>query len=210
MTVETRARRIPTQERSRRTVEKILDAAERIAGEEGADAATTRAIAERAGVAVPSLYRFFADRDEILDAVLERMVLDLDAHAQAAEAKWAPGDVEDLIRLQLGLHVDYFEAHPGLVALWFGGRASPPVTEAIRERNRRLARRLRALLVAGRLVRSDAPDAVFDLLVEYGDRTLEIMFRDRQRPDREALDLGVAALTAVIERYAAGSPSGVT
>jgi len=50
-------RRLPTQERSRRTVQRILDAAEAIVGESGADAATTRAIAERAGVSAPSLYR---------------------------------------------------------------------------------------------------------------------------------------------------------
>jgi AcrR family transcriptional regulator len=50
------------------------------------DAAATRAIAERAGVAIPSLYRFFADRDEILDALAEHMTADLDQHARAAEA----------------------------------------------------------------------------------------------------------------------------
>jgi AcrR family transcriptional regulator len=37
-------------------------------------------------VAIPSLYRFFADRDEILDALAEHMTADLDQHARAAEA----------------------------------------------------------------------------------------------------------------------------
>ena len=32
-------------------------------------------------MAIPSLYRFFADRDEILDALLEHMTADLDQHA---------------------------------------------------------------------------------------------------------------------------------
>ena len=53
--------------RSRGTVNRILDAAEAIAAEDGPEAVTTRAIAEHAGVAAPSIYRFFADRDEIFD-----------------------------------------------------------------------------------------------------------------------------------------------
>ena len=60
-------RRAPVQERSRQTVTRILDAAAAIADEHGVDAATTRAIADRAGVSYPSLYRFFADREAILD-----------------------------------------------------------------------------------------------------------------------------------------------
>ena len=91
-TTTARARREPTQQRNRRTVRQILDAAEQIVGTQGMDAATTRAIAERAGVAIPSLYRFFADRDEILDALAEHMTADLDQHARAAEASWQPGD----------------------------------------------------------------------------------------------------------------------
>ena len=74
------------QQRSRRTVRQILDAAGQIVGTQGVDAAATRAIAERGGVAIPSLYRFFADRDEILDALAEHMTADLDQHARAAEA----------------------------------------------------------------------------------------------------------------------------
>ena len=92
----TRTRRAPTQERGRRTVQKILDATERIIAEHGIDAANTRAIAERAGVVVPSLYHFFADRDEILDALVQHMVTDLDQQAEAAEAAWKPGE-QDLI-----------------------------------------------------------------------------------------------------------------
>lgn len=77
-----RARRAPTQERSRRTVGRILDAAEQIIGETGAEAVTTRTIAERADVAPASLYRFFADRNEIgreaIAAAAARLVAGVD------------------------------------------------------------------------------------------------------------------------------------
>ena len=58
--VTTAQRREPTQARSRQTVTRILDVAAAIVDEQGVDAATTRTIADRAGVAYPSLYRFFA------------------------------------------------------------------------------------------------------------------------------------------------------
>ena len=200
-TTTARARREPTQQRSRRTVRQILDAAEQIVGTQGVDAATTRAIAERAGVAIPSLYRFFADRDEILDALVEHMTADLDQHARAAEAAWQPGDPAGLIRLELDTAAAYFEAHPSAVALWFGGRVSPPVVQTVRARNHALAVRIRALLIRHHLVPEQTPLAAFDLLVELGDRILEVAFRSPGPPDRQTIELGSIALAAFAEQW---------
>ena len=61
-------RRQPVQARSRENVERILDAAAALIDEGGVDAVTTRVIADRAGITAPSLYRFFADREQVLDA----------------------------------------------------------------------------------------------------------------------------------------------
>jgi AcrR family transcriptional regulator len=201
-TTTTGGRREPAQQRSRRTVRQILDAAEQIIGTEGVDAATTRAIAERAGVAIPSLYRFFADRDEILDALLEHITADLDQHVLAAEAAWQPGDPAGLIRLELDTAAAYFEAHPSAVALWYGGRASPPVVQTIRARNHALAVRIRALLISHHLIPEQTPLAAVDLLVELGDRILEVAFRCPGPPDRQTIELGAIALTAFAERWA--------
>lgn len=55
-------RKRPRQERSRRTVEAILDAAARVFETVGPNAATTNAIAERAGVSVGSLYQYFPNK----------------------------------------------------------------------------------------------------------------------------------------------------
>jgi AcrR family transcriptional regulator len=66
------ARKPPQQSRSRVTVSTILDAAVRIMDREGADAATTKRIAEVAGVSVGTLYQYFGNRDSILDALQDR------------------------------------------------------------------------------------------------------------------------------------------
>jgi AcrR family transcriptional regulator len=197
-----RGRREPVQARSRRTVERILEAAEAIIGEDGVEAATTRAIAERAGVVAPSLYRFFDDRDAIFDALLEAMLEQLEEFTEEAERGFSGASIEDFVRLELDLHVAFYERHPSLARLWYGGRASPAVVDVVRARNQRLARRVQRALTEARLVDSATPELVFDLLVEYGDRTLEVAFRNGARGDRDVIDVGVAGLTAFAERWA--------
>ncbi len=58
--------REPRQDRGQRRVEEILDAAAAVVLEVGWEAATTQAIAERAGASVGSLFHFFPTRDAIL------------------------------------------------------------------------------------------------------------------------------------------------
>jgi AcrR family transcriptional regulator len=59
-------RKRPLQRRSRETVRAILEAAARIFEERGIAAATTDAIAERAGVSVGSLYQYFPNKESLL------------------------------------------------------------------------------------------------------------------------------------------------
>ncbi len=200
MTSTTRQRREPVQERSRATVTRILDAAAAIVDKSGVEAATTRAIAERAGVAYPSLYRFFADREEILDRLVERHLTDLDAYVQAAELSHPSKSVEELIGHELELHVAYFEAHPGALELWFGGRHSPAVAREVHRRSQVLADRTRKALIAAGVIPADADRLIFVVLVELGDRILELAFREQRIADRTVMEQGHAALSAYIRQ----------
>jgi len=74
---DTGERRIPVQDRGQRRVEEILDAAEAVIVEQGVDAATTNAIAERAQAGVGSLYHFFPNKDAIITALAARYQLEL-------------------------------------------------------------------------------------------------------------------------------------
>lgn len=65
-------RRTPRQARGRERVEVILDAAEALFAEVGYEAASTNAIAARAGVPIGSIYQFFANKQALLNAVAER------------------------------------------------------------------------------------------------------------------------------------------
>jgi AcrR family transcriptional regulator len=82
-------RRRPVQQRSREMVERIMSAATRVLTDVGYGQMSTNRVAAEAEVSIGSLYRYFADKDEIFetlrlrasDAILRRLT---DAIAEAA------------------------------------------------------------------------------------------------------------------------------
>jgi AcrR family transcriptional regulator len=51
----------------------IVECAAQLLREQGANAVTTRAVAQAAGMQAPTIYRFFEDKDALLDAVAEHV-----------------------------------------------------------------------------------------------------------------------------------------
>jgi AcrR family transcriptional regulator len=68
----TKARKVASQERSRATVDALVEATARILVREGFDKASTNRIAEVAGVSVGSLYQYFPSKEALVAAVIER------------------------------------------------------------------------------------------------------------------------------------------
>ncbi len=66
------ARRRGKQERARATLACVLEAAAQVLQREGYARATTNRIAELAGVSVGTIYQYFADKDQIFDALIQR------------------------------------------------------------------------------------------------------------------------------------------
>ena len=65
-------RKLPQQERSRITVEAILEATAHILTEQGYDKTNTNLIAERAGVSIGSLYQYFPNKKSLIVALREQ------------------------------------------------------------------------------------------------------------------------------------------
>lgn len=204
MTTASIARRAPVQARSRQTVARILEAAAAIADEDGVDAVTTRSIADRAGVSYPSLYRFFADRDAILDELMERHCAEIDAQCLAAEQTWEITSIAQLLNHELDLHVDYYRKHPGAAGLWMGGRTSPTVTKHVHARMQTLADRLHDILVTAGLIPVDTDRRAMLVAVEMADRMLELSYRDNNAFDEAILGIGKVGLVAFGEAMASG------
>ncbi len=72
VSVRSAARKPTVKLRARAAVSTaILEAAEQVAAERGLDATSTSAIAERAGVAVGTLYNYFVDREGLVSALFK-------------------------------------------------------------------------------------------------------------------------------------------
>ncbi len=65
-------RKKPSQRRSERTVDAILEAAAQVFASESYASGTTDRIAERAGVSVGTVYQYFPDKDAILSVLMRR------------------------------------------------------------------------------------------------------------------------------------------
>ncbi|HEX7665985.1 MAG TPA: TetR/AcrR family transcriptional regulator [Polyangiaceae bacterium] len=75
---ELRARKKPIQERSRATVEAILEASLRVLVDVGFDKLTTTRVADVAGVGVGTLYQYFPSKESLLYALLEEQMAALE------------------------------------------------------------------------------------------------------------------------------------
>lgn len=120
-------RRKPNQERSRTTVEAIVEAAAQVFARHGYAAGTTNRIAARAGVSVGSLYQYFADKDAVLAVLahrhleegarrLEPLLRELQEESPSVE-RGIHGLVEAMVELHRtdpGLHRVLFEESPRL------------------------------------------------------------------------------------------------
>ncbi|MFF0312808.1 TetR/AcrR family transcriptional regulator [Streptosporangium sp. NPDC004379] len=98
----------------RKTRVNIVECAARLLREQGASAVTTRAVAQAAGVQAPTIYRFFEDKDALLDAVAEHVFATYVAGKTLAEAGGDP--IADL-RAGWDAHIGFGLANPALFGL---------------------------------------------------------------------------------------------
>jgi AcrR family transcriptional regulator len=80
----TTPRKLPKQERSRITVEAILQATTHILTEEGYDKANTNRVAERAGISIGSLYQYFPNKESLMAALMDQHATEM---AELVETK---------------------------------------------------------------------------------------------------------------------------
>lgn len=90
----------PKQERSKSTVDAILEAVTHIMDKDGAQGLTTNKIAERAGVSVGSLYQYFKNKESIFETILLRMTeTNLALFESHLAAKPETVTIEGIVRL---------------------------------------------------------------------------------------------------------------
>ncbi len=98
---------------------KIVAVATRMLQEQRPSGVTTRAVAARAGVQAPAIYRLFGDKDGLLEAVAEHVMATFVAAKAATVQAATTGDVDPLDDLRAGwtTQIDFGVANPALFAL---------------------------------------------------------------------------------------------
>ena len=102
---------------------KIVETAARLLSEEGAAALTIRAAAQAAGLQAPAIYRFFEDKDALLDAVAEHVFTTYVAGKSLADTG---DDPVAALRAGWDAHIGFGLANAALFGLLVSpGRVSP-------------------------------------------------------------------------------------
>jgi AcrR family transcriptional regulator len=196
---------MPLRERRRReTADAILDAALALVASDGIDTLTMGAVAERVGVSLRTLYRYFPDRATLLTAALAR-------HDQSVP--FEPPTRPDQIGAVFGKVFERFDEMPAIVRAVVVAR----VTGAVRweARSNRVEEIARALAPScDHLPREEAEQATA-VIVYLANALAWLSLHDESGLDgaqsgaaiRWAIDALVADLEQRNERAARASPS---
>lgn len=126
-----RPMRAPQQQRSRRRVTALLDAAAEEFAERGFTAATTTNVAARAGVPVGSLYQWFPDKDALLYGLADRHLEDGSSVVlEALERAAAAPDLETCVRVLVEATVDANSGDPRVHRILYREAPRPPELQA--------------------------------------------------------------------------------
>lgn len=93
--------RKPQQQRSRATVDAIVEAGFQCLATRGLEGTTTRHIAERAGISVGTLYEYFKNKQDIYEVMFQRTIKDVVAMIEPLTARLVTMDIRDGVRLLL-------------------------------------------------------------------------------------------------------------
>ena len=197
-----RLRRVPQQSRSRDRVERILDTAAAQVVSEGVDALGTRTIADAAGVPVASLYQYFADKDDILLALVERDLEAVDTMVRRNVESLSDLSIASIVRTTVEAVADAYRKRPAFVAIWIRGRSNPAIRDYAAEYNRRTAVALHAMGQSANLFGDDFSVDVCDVAVEIGDRLFGWAFEEDHDGSPARVEESIRAVTAYLELYA--------
>ncbi|MFD4900529.1 TetR/AcrR family transcriptional regulator [Streptomyces sp. NPDC058411] len=201
----TNLRRVPVQQRSADRLARILDAGAALLDETGYEQLSTRAVADRAGVPIGSVYRFFPNKRALVEALAERN-LEVYAGRVVARLEAIPErEWRAAIDAVLDEYLTMKRSAAGFALVDFG----PPVPAAgplDEEANRRVAGRLTELLLGhlGRGRDGAASDArllrAVLVCVQAADALLQLAFRADPEGDPDL----IAETRILLHAYLAG------
>src|SRR5918997_2384586 len=166
----------------------MLDACAELVDEVGYDGLTTTLLAERAGVAIGSVYQFFPDKRAIVQALtlrnLEAYLQRLSSRLQQDKSSHWWGAVDAAIDEYIAMH----RTTPGFRTLHFGDVVDVHLLDDERDNNAVIAQRIAALLRERYELRSERTEFALGIAVEAADALIKMAFRRSPNGDVAVLD----------------------
>ena len=158
-------RRVPVQGRSVARVQRMLDACAELVDEVGYEGLTTTLLAERAEVAIGSVYQFFPDKRAIVQALTLR---NMEAYLQRLDERFASDELThwwDGVDAAIDEYITMHRTVPGFRTLHFGDVVDLHLLDDERDNNGVIADQL-----ARAADRAFRPDRRAAAAVRAGDR----------------------------------------
>lgn len=191
-------RRVPVQGRSVARVQRMLDACAELVDEVGYEGLTTTLLAERAEVAIGSVYQFFPDKRAIVQALTLR---NMEAYLERLANNWAGGSFThwwDGVDAAIDEYIAMHRTVPGFRTLHFGDVVDVHLLDEERDNNAVIAGRVAQVLVEQFGVADTARlRFALEIAVEAADALIKLAFR--RHPDGDDVVLGEAK--ALIREY---------
>ncbi|QFU76570.1 TetR/AcrR family transcriptional regulator [Halioglobus maricola] len=195
----------PRQERAKRTYEAIINAAAELLVEVGVERISTNLIAERAGITVPALYRYFPNKYAVLHA-LGAVLMDRqnEAFEQWMESFSGGTDEQDVladIYSVLKLTYDVTRDMPGGLEVSLALRAVEPLRELRITSNRMVSEQFAAYMAnATGIALDEQLQLQCRLGVEMAYAVVENALEDSALPEEQLLREGARMLHAYLDR----------
>ncbi len=181
----------PVQDRAKHTVDVILDNAAVLLDEVGVDAFNTNLLAERAGVAVRSVYRYYPNKLAVIVALAERQAAEWQTLLARLMLPLADRDQSacDAWDAVLDAYVAYIEAKQGRSAMHRAMQALPQLSEVNSRDNDVLSGTIStALKTRGLRQRPERLQSISMVLLDTMDVAVDEALRRRGRVARPLLD----------------------
>lgn len=200
MVSPTPLRRQPVQQRSAQRVQRMLDACADLIDELGYDGVTTTLIAERAGVAVGSLYQFFPDKRAVVQALTQRnlahFMSEVARRFEAAPlAHWTLG--ADIV---FDLYVEMYREVPGFRRIRFGDVVDVRLIDDERDNNTVIADDIAGFLAERFAVPVEEIRLPVAVAHEIADSILNLAFRRSLFPEETV----ISEAKMVVRAYLSG------
>lgn len=204
MATQVPLRKQPVQQRSAKRVEQMLEACAALIDELGYDGVTTTLIAERAGVAVGSLYQFFPDKRAVVQALTKR---NLDHFTAEIERKLDWSNLEywwhgvDTI---IDIYVAMYRTIPGFSRVRFGDVIDLRFIDDARDNNTVITEQIAHVVAAKHDLPIESLFRQITVAADIGDAILALAFRRKLFGEQDMID----EAKRVVRDYLANQPAG--